>query len=144
MPTATETPSRSGTSLVRRGLIAVVLSVVANAVLLVVAQATRIAPDFRPLAWPPVVFLTVVGAVGAVAVYWLLSRWADDPDRTFTLVAGVVLVLSFVPDLFLLSADENATVLGVVVLMAMHVTVAAICVGVLTRGEGVLSGGGSA
>lgn len=132
MSTVAETP-RSGRSLVQRGLLAVVLSVVANAVVLTIARTLRIAPGFEPFEWASVVSLTAVGAVGAVVVYWLLSRWSATPDRTFTVVAGVVLLVSFVPDLFLLSGDENATIPGVVVLMVMHVVVAAVCVGLLTR-----------
>ena len=57
---------------------------------------------------------------------------ADDPGRTFTVVASVALVLSFVPDLALPSFDPDATLFGVVVLMAMRVAVAAICVAVPT------------
>lgn len=132
MSTVTESRSRGGRALTRRGLLAVALSVVANAITLAGAQALRIAPEFRALSWSPIIFLTVLGAVGAVVAYWLLRRWTDDPDRTFTLVAGVVLVLSFVPDLLLLAFDEAATVLGVVVLMVLHVAVAAVCVAVLT------------
>lgn len=137
MSTVTETESQSGRALVRRGLLAVVLSVVANAVVLVAARTLDLAPGFRAFEWPPVVFLTVAGAVGAVVVYWLVSRWSATPDRTFTLVAGAVLLVSFVPDLLLLSADEAATVPGVAVLMLMHVVVAAICVGLLTGRVGV-------
>ncbi len=132
MATVTETPSQSGRSLVQRGLLAILLSVLSTAIILAVARAVPIAPGFEPLTWPPVIFLTVVGAAGAVAVYWLLSRVSDRPNRTFTIVAAVVLVLSYIPDFFLLSADENATVLGVVVLLLMHTAVAAVCVAALT------------
>ncbi|NHN57577.1 hypothetical protein G9466_00600 [Halorussus sp. JP-T4] len=107
-----------------------------NAIILAAARAAGVAPGFRALTWPPVMFLTVVGAGGAVGVYWLLARRSDSPDRTFTVVAAVVLVLSFVPDLLLLSADESATAFGVAVLMVMHVAVAAACVGALARGGG--------
>ncbi|UPW01101.1 DUF6069 family protein [Halorussus gelatinilyticus] len=113
--------------------LAVALSVLANAVVLTAALALDVAPGLRTVAWPPVLFLTVVGAVGAVVAYWALSRFSDAPDRQFTLLAAVVLVLSFVPDLVLLSVDPAATVAGVAVLMVMHVTVAAACVGALTR-----------
>ncbi|WP_254763688.1 DUF6069 family protein [Natrinema marinum] len=132
MATVTETPARSRRSLARRGVLAILLSVLSTAIILGVAQAAGIAPGFEPLTWPPVIFLTVVGAVGAVAVYWLLVRVADDPDRTFTIVATVVLVLSYGPDFFLLSADENATVIGVAALLLMHTAVAAVCVAALT------------
>ena len=70
--------------------------------------------------------------MGATVTYWLLVRRASNPDRTFVRVASVVLVVSFVPDVGLLSGDPAATVPGVVVLMAMHVVVAAVSVTVLT------------
>ena len=108
----------------------------ANAAVLTGALALDVAPGFRALAWPPVMLLTVGGALGAVAAYWVLSRVSETPDRHFTLLAAVLLVVSFVPDLVLLSADPAATVAGVVVLMVMHVTVAAACVGALTRRTG--------
>ena len=132
--TASENESRSlGTgSIVRRGALAAVVASVANAVLVLAATAVGVAPGFRPLALPPVLLLTVLGVAGATAVYWLLRRRATNPDRTFVRVAAVVLVLSFLPDIGLLSADPAATVAGVVVLMAMHVVAAAASVAVLT------------
>jgi hypothetical protein len=115
---------------VRVGL-AVLLSVAPNVALVVVATELGVAPGFRPIAVPPVVFLSAVGALGAAAVYWLLGRVVADRERTFVRVAAAVLVLSFLPDLALLSRDPAATVPGVAVLTAMHVVVAAACVGVL-------------
>jgi len=123
-------------SLAVRGGIAVVLSMVANAVVLVVAQALEIAPEFQALTFPPVLFLSAAGAVGAVAVYWVFDRRVDRPARTLRRIAIAVLVVSFVPDLALLGLDEAATVPGVVVLMLMHVVVAAVAVGVLVGWSG--------
>ena len=120
-------------SLAVRGGIAVGLSVVANAVVLVAAQALEIAPDFRALTFPPVLFLS---AAGAVAVYWLLHRRVGRPARTFRRIAVAVLVVSFVPDLALLAIDDAATVPGVIVLVVMHVVVAAVAVGVLVGWTG--------
>jgi hypothetical protein len=142
MSTETSTSGAGGTvseseplgtgPLVRRGALAAVLASVTNAVLVLAATAVGVAPGFRPLAIPPVLLLTVLGVAGATAVYWLLCRRASNPDRTFVRVAAVVLVLSFLPDIGLLSADPAATVAGVVVLMAMHVVAAAASVAVLT------------
>ena len=118
----------------RRGLYTVGLSVAANAVVLAVAtELLGVAPNFESLDWPPVIFLTVVGAVGATVVYAGLTRVVARPDRTFTLLAGVVLLVSFLPDLLWLPDDPGATTAGIVVLMLMHVVVAAICVAVLTQ-----------
>jgi hypothetical protein len=111
-----------------RGGVALLAAVLVNAALVWVVGAVEIAPDFMALTYPPVVFLSALGALGATAVYALLGRFVDDVDRAFTRVATVVLVLSLVPDLGLLVGDPAATVPGVVVLMGMHVVVAAAAV----------------
>jgi hypothetical protein len=108
---------------VRAGL-AVALAVLVNAVLVVAAGALDLAPGFRALTLPPVAFLSALGAGGAAVVYGVLRRYASNYDRTFLRVAGVVLVLSFAPDVALLTGDPTATVPAVVLLMIMHVVVA--------------------
>lgn len=116
-----------------RGVVAALLGAVVNAGLVAVAQSLGIAPEFRALTYPPVVFLSVVGALGATVTFALVERrTSGDPVRTFTRLATVVLVLSFVPDVGLLVADAAATVTGVVVLMVMHVVVATVSVALLT------------
>lgn len=128
-------PPRSR-SLAARGGLAVVLSVVANALVLQAALARSVAPGFRPLSLPSVAFLSAAGAAGAAVVYWLLRRSVDEPVRTFRRLAVAVLVVSFVPDVALLAFDPAATVAGVVVLVVMHVVVAGISVGLLTGWRG--------
>jgi hypothetical protein len=121
-------------SLPVRGAVAVVLAVVANVLLVFVADALSVAPNFQALTVPPVAFLSAVGAAGATLVYWLLPRVTDDRDALFVRIAAVVLVLSFLPDVGLLFADEAATVPGVLVLVLMHVVVAGVAVGTLLAG----------
>jgi hypothetical protein len=115
------------------GTVAVVGSVLVNAALLAVVLATDLVPPFMALSYPPVVFLSAVGAVGATLVYGVLARRGGNYDRTFRRVAVAVLVLSFIPDIGILVGDPAATLPAVLVLMVMHVTVAAVCIGVLTR-----------
>jgi hypothetical protein len=81
-----------------RGIVAAIVGAAVNAGLVAATGAAGIAPDFMALTYPPVVFLSVVGALGATVVYALLQCRSRDPDRTFARVAAVVLVLSFVPD----------------------------------------------
>jgi hypothetical protein len=114
-----------------RGGLAVVLAVLANVVLVLGVDALGISPAFRALTISPVAFLSALGAGGATVVYWLLGRYVSDADRTFVRVAAGVLLLSFVPDVALLAIDPAATPLAVVVLMVMHVVVAAVSVWVL-------------
>jgi len=124
-----------------RGTAAAALSTLVNAGVVAVAQSADVAPEFRALTYPPVIVLTVAGAVGATVVYALLARRnGRETDQTFTRIAVAVLVLSFVPDIGLLVVDDAATAFGVVVLMAMHVVVAAASVALLT-GRPVAFGG---
>ena len=118
--------------LAKRGGIAVVLSVVANLVLLQAVLVPELVQQFEPLNIGPVALFSALGAVGATVAYAVIDRLSETPDRTFTAVAVVVLVLSFVPDIALLQADPAATVPAVVVLMVMHVVVAVVCVVSLT------------
>lgn len=133
---ATRTESTSGTieprTIAVRGGIAVALSLLANWLVLGAVLESGAVEPLQALSVPPVTTFTVAGAVGATLAYWLSTRRSASPNRAFTRLAAVVLVLSFVPDVALLATDPAATVPAVVVLMAMHVTVAAICVAVLT------------
>ena len=121
----------SSRSIPIRGALAVVLGGIVNVLLVIGAGALEVAPGFQPLSIPSVALFSTLGAIGATVVYWLLRRYALTPDRTFVRVAAVVLVLSFVPDFALLRSDPAATVPGVVLLMVMHVVVAAASVGLL-------------
>ena len=76
-----------------------------------------------------------------------MRRKADDAEHTFRTIAIVVLILSLVPDLWLLteaSAETipGATPAGVVVLMVMHVAAAAIIVWGLFSVDRAVSTGG--
>lgn len=133
--TTADTAADSKRSLPIRAAIATGLSVAVNVVIVAVAGAFAVAPGFQALTVPPVAFLSAVGAIGAVLVYLLLRRVSSSPDRTFRRVAVAVLVLSVLPDIGLLLADETATPIGVGLLMVMHVTVAAICIGLLPESE---------
>ena len=132
MSTVTSTTRPTRSVLARRGFVAVALSLVANALVLTLVLASGVVQPFTPLSYPPVLFLSGVGAVGATLVYGLLSTRVENPDRTFLRVAVAVLVLSFLPDIGLLFVDPQATIPGVVVLLVMHVVVAGVCVGTLT------------
>jgi hypothetical protein len=105
---------------------------------LIAVAVLEIPPEFLPLAGPgPTVFFTAMGGLGAVGVFGLLRRSSSPPAGQFRVIAGVVLVLSFVPDLWLLSDSAvevfpGATPAGVGVLMTMHFAAAAMIVWGLT------------
>jgi hypothetical protein len=117
----------SGT-LARRGLLALAVALAANAVLVFVSGLAGIAPGLDPLNYGPVVLFTTLGVVGAAVVYALLRRFTANANRTFTIVAGAVALLSLVPDAVFVPTLPGATTLGAVVLAVMHLTTAAACV----------------
>lgn len=126
-------PLDSGT-LARRGAAAAAVAVVVNAVVVLVVPPAIDHPPFDPLTLGSVTLFTLLGVVGATAVLALLQRTVERPGRTFVVVSAVVLLLSFVPDLTVARSMPGATTAGVVLLMAMHVVVAVVAVGVLLRG----------
>lgn len=121
-----------GRELVARGIGALALSLVGNWLVLWLVLAFDLVEPFEPISFSPVTLLTALGVLGAIVVYGALTRRSATPDRTFVVIAAVVLVLSFVPDLALLSSDPAATVPAVIVLMVMHVVAAVACVVMLT------------
>jgi hypothetical protein len=97
-------------------------------------------PEFPPLDGPgPTIFFTVAASLVAVGVHAFLRRTSRRPETVFRRVAAVVLLLSFVPDLWLLSdgageAFPGATPAGVGILMTLHIAAAAVIVWALTAG----------
>ena len=84
-----------------------------------------------PLGWGPVIASSAIGAIGATIVYGVITRYSTQPNRTFTIVAAVVLVLSF--GNLLTPALSGAPTVVYAILAVMHVTAAVAIVGVLTR-----------
>ena len=95
-------------------------------------------PEFVPLATPgPTIFFSVLGSMAAVFVYALVRRRSERPNVHFRMIAAVALLLSFLPDLWLLGEGAAATFPGatpaaVGILMSMHVAAAAVVVWALT------------
>lgn len=137
MTATTETTSTApvpATRLAIDGVLAVVVASVVNVLVRFVAVSPLAVPaEFGPLGWVPVLNTTAVGVLGATAVYGILTRVSERPDRAFLGIAAAVLALSFVPLLvppaFL--AGAPASVLGT--LAVMHVTTAVVAVGLLLR-----------
>ncbi|MFC5368352.1 DUF6069 family protein [Salinirubrum litoreum] len=123
------------TAIVRRGALALLLSAAANALLLAAILASGAVPPFMALAYGPVIFVSLLGALGATVVYALLARRVTDPDRTFVRVAAVALLLSFAPNVALYLSDPAVTLGVLLSLASMHVVAAVASVGALTRGR---------
>ena len=124
------------------GMLAVVGTVVANYAVSVAAMTLFDIPaEFPPLAGPgPVVFFSVIGTVAAMGVFASIASVSGRPIPVFRVVVGAVLVVSFIPDLWLLTdsaadAFPGATAAGVGALMLMHVVAAALIVWAVERGR---------
>ncbi len=122
------------------GLTAVVAAVVATLLVRAVALTVFDIPaEFLPLAEPgPTIVLTGVGASGAIIVFSFVRRIASRPAAMFRTIALVALLLSLLPDLWLLSgagsaAFQGATISAVATLIVQNVVAAVVIVGTLTR-----------
>lgn len=132
------------TRLAGYGLLAVIVACVANAVIRVAALAVLDVPaTFLPLrgftiaelslGWGPVVLFSTIGVSGATIVYGVITRYSHRPNRTFTIVAALVLLLSFGAFLAPLPVLDGAPSAAFATLAVMHVTATAVCVGILPR-----------
>jgi hypothetical protein len=119
---------------VQLGATAVVASVVA--VLIVQAVAIAIWSEialFKPLdSYVRSALFTAVPAILATILFAWLTRHRPHPERTFTIIATVVLLLSIIPDYLL--PVEYKTFLASSVTAFLHVVAALVTVFVLVRG----------
>jgi hypothetical protein len=112
--------------LVARTALAAVAAVVVNVLVRALAVALFDIPGtFEHIALRAVIVSTLIGVIAAGVVYAVIRR-----DRTFVIVAAVALVLSLAAPL---SVSDEGDAAAVGTLMCMHVTTAAIVVGVFTR-----------
>lgn len=117
--------------------LATVVAVLVNLMVRWLALALLpIAPEFGALQPGPIVFWTTVGVAGATGVSAIVRRRAPRSRSLFVTIAVVTLAISFIPDALLLTMPPRAPFLGtspisVSVLMLLHVTTAAISVGLL-------------
>ena len=91
-----------------------------------------IPPEFQPLAMAgPTVFLTVVGVGAGLGTAFAIDRMSERPVPLFRRIVVAALLLSLIPDFWLLTdgaseAFPGATVPAVVTLMAQHAAAAAV------------------
>jgi len=78
------------------------------------------------------IFFTIPAAIIAVVLYATLLRTTKRPERIFTIISAVVLVLSIVPDLTYIPTVEGSSNAQTAVLILMHIVAAAVIVGMLT------------
>ena len=75
---------------------------------------------------------TMALAIVAALVYAVLLLKARNPERTFTIVSGVVLAVSLIPNVVLIPNEPGYSMAQDIVLMAMHAVAAVVIVRVLT------------
>ena len=116
----------------------ILASVIGNLLLRIGALAVfDIPPEFLPLSTVgPTILLTVLGVGAALAVALLVGS-ASQPVRLFRTIAIVALLVSFLPDAWMLTegaavAFPGATVPGVITLMLQHVVAAFVVIWMLT------------
>lgn len=134
--TAGVSTSRSGSRgrVALVGLGTVVAAVLAN-VLVYALGSTVVAydPGFVVLAnVSGTIIFTVFPAIVATLLYAALLRFARRPERTFAIVAGVVLAVSIVPDFTYIPTVPGATTAQAAILVLMHFVAAVVIVGMLT------------
>ena len=120
------------------GLVVLIASVVVNALLVTLLLPFTGVPDsvmtFK-VAGPTGAF-TVIGVIGAVIVFALIRRFSRNPNTVFVWVAMVVLIVSFLPDIFIHNLGPmfaEVTNKGVALLMVLHAACALITIYGLTK-----------
>ena len=110
------------------GLLLMVTTVVLN---FVIYSAVVVLFPMTKVELDPLIFYTGLGTFGAVLVFALVGWLAPHPIRLYQMIAGGVLLLSFVPDIVLFTRVGSLIEVGAY--MLMHIVTAVICVVGLTR-----------
>ena len=130
----TAAPTRARVSMrtaLAAGAVAAGISAVVNVAISLVARGPLGASEaFLPLTPGPIVFWTVVGVLAGAIGWRLFVNRSARSAAILRVLVPTVLALSFIPDVALLVTDamEGSTTTGVLALMLMHVTTAAIAV----------------
>lgn len=109
---------------------ATLASVVANAVIALLARAAGVPGNFQPLNPPSYMFLTVLGVLLGTLGWAVTRAVSKNPRKLLSWLVPVVVVASCIPDLFLL---EQGGAAGVLAAVLMHAAPAAIAVPVYRR-----------
>lgn len=131
MSTATRTATHSGAGRTALILIAAVIVAVAlNALIAMAAIASGAPAQYGPLLPPVYAGLTAVGVVVGWFGWSAIRARARNPRRTLAVLVPVVGILSFVPDIVLLTTGfiPGTTGAAVLALMTMHVATIAVAV----------------
>jgi predicted Co/Zn/Cd cation transporter (cation efflux family) len=129
---------RTGRQILRAGVLAIAVAIVANLVVRALIMAVVELPEnFPPLQPGSIIFFTVIGVAAATLVFALVNRFARNPVRVFRIVAVIALVLSLIPNLSLMVNPANAPFPGgtpqaFAVLSIFHIVAAIVSIWILT------------
>ena len=117
------------------GPLAILAAIVGVLIVRTIAMAILPPPYAPGLAMAPIsIVLTLVLCTGAVLVFALVGRFAKNPIRTYIIISAVFLVISFLPDIAVVSAPfPGAGWPYSITLMIMHVVAGFITVSMLIK-----------
>ncbi len=118
----------------QKGGLAILIAVVLNVILFFIADVAGVwdgveLENGEQIVAPAVVIFTVFGLVGGTITFAALNQFTQNPVRIFQIVAGVVLVLSFVTPL----SVEDAPADFIIVLELMHVVAGVTIIALFSR-----------
>jgi hypothetical protein len=117
----------SGGALLRAGVITVVVAVAANLIArAILGLVMTFDPAFLPLTYGPIAMFTALGVALGSFVFALIARRTAHPNRTWTIIALVALIVSIIPNLALMANPSAApfpggTAAGFGALIIFHV-----------------------
>ena len=135
MATITSQATPSTQTIWRNGITAAAVAAGVNALLYFVGSALGgfpadvLTPSGLPVTVAPVVIMSAVLILIGTAVYWLLCRFVANPNRWFTIVAVLVLVVMAYGPFTL----PNAPTLMIVLLEIMHLVAGGTAIYCLTQ-----------
>ncbi len=120
-------------TLLKAGGLAALLAIIANLLVRTLTLAIfDISEDFEPLrAIGPMVFASIVGAVGGTIVFAIVIRLTSHPVRWFTIIAVIFLVFSFLTVVGA-SSETGSSASALSALVLMHILTAVIIIVTLT------------
>ena len=113
-----------------------VLTAIVGVLIVRVLAVAILRPNPVPpgLGWVLPTVFTLILCTGAVLVFALVGRFSKNPVRTFLLISAVFLVISFLPDIAVVSAPiPGAGWPYAITLMIMHVVAGFITVYMLIK-----------
>lgn len=130
----TSTPKHTLMQIAQIGGLTILIAVVLNVILFFIADAAGVwdgveLQNGEEMVAPAVAFITILGLVGGIITFAALNQFTQNPVRIFQIVAGVVLVLSFVTPF----GVEDAPADFIIALELMHVVAGVTIIALFSR-----------